>query len=116
MKKLVLAAWRWLRCWFTKGRIACPSCMRSRIALAPQGRIALEVEKAMTSTQLPDPGQFTCAHQKQGHLRCPVPSCPGGVMGKRMRVLVIADNGKDKAHVLFRRVRVGDTWGWSAEP
>jgi hypothetical protein len=61
----------------------------------------------------PEPGPHTCSHQRGGHLRCAVPSCPAGVAGRKYRVK-IQEFGQTTFSTLVR-VRAVDRWTWIPE-
>lgn len=71
-------------------------------------RIARET-KAFAEKPVP-PGPHNCPHQKGGHLRCAVPSCPGGVSGKKYKVKVTGLGIQTLV-----RVRVAGNWNWATE-
>lgn len=67
-------------------------------------------EAAALAETPPPPGPHSCAHQRGGHLRCPVPSCPDGVSGKKYKVNVTGLGTQTLV-----RVRVADKWTWATE-
>lgn len=65
--------------------------------------------KALAEKPVP-PGPHNCSHQKGGHLRCAVPSCPSGVGGKKYKVNVTGLGTQTLV-----RVRVAGNWTWATE-